>query len=459
MARVGRLCVVVLMTGWCAWGQVCRLSVAGLNRNRRVMGPVNTECPSQPIHSAPFGNWGVTSNYGLKLNGHQFDGWCHESRVCDNNGSCRTDCRDGWYEWNSCTSHAQYRAPNCALYNDKDCAEQKTTEGVNVLGTRTVNVQVGCPVDVNNDGTADEGGCADVRVYRHTPNFMSLYELDPLTGDELVQSLYFPGTPVPTTCVALSCPAAGSEWVAPNGYDNPKDRAVVYAELATVVNSGRFFDAAGVCCGVNSSVRGTNAASYLGPEVAAGSLVSLFGHELRTGPDDVATVRVVDAAGAAREVIPVFANAEQVNFATPSVLAPGQASVAVSINRSARATGVLQVETVAPGVFTIDASGSGAPAALWQRPNQQPQLLQGPIEVGDGNTYLILFATGLRAGTTAATVGGVAAEVLYAGPQSQFAGLDQVNLRLPASIAGRGLMELRLTVDGRPANPVTIQVR
>ena len=87
----------------------------------------------------------------------------------------------------------------------------------------------------------------------------------------------------------------------------------------------------------------------------------------------------------------------------------------------------------------MDASGSGTPAALWQRPNEQPQLLVGPIEVSDGNTYLVLFATGLRAGITAATAGGAPAEVLYAGPQAQFPGLDQVNLRLPASIAGRAM--------------------
>lgn len=459
MTGVGRLCLVTLLAAWCGWGQVCRLSVAGLNRNRRVTGPVSAECPGQPLHSAPFGNWGATSNYGPKLNGHQFDGWCHESRVCDNNGSCSTQCRDGWYEWNSCTSHAQFRAPNCTLYNDKDCTEQKTTEGVNVLGTVSVDVQVGCPVDLNNDGTADEGGCTDVGVFRHTANFMSLYELDPFTGDELVQTLYFPGTPVPAGCLALSCPAAGSEWVAPNAYDSPQNEARVYAELATVINSGAFLDSAGVCRGVTRSVQATNAASYAGPRVAAGSLVSLFGRELRTAESDTVTVRIVDAAGTARDAAPLFASAQQVNIATPPLMANGQATVLVLVNGAVRATGVVRVETVAPGVFTMDASGTGAPAALWQRPNQPPQVLQGPIEVSDGNTYLILFATGLRGGATSVTVGGVAAEVLYAGPQVQFAGLDQVNVRLPSSIAGRGLVDVQLTVNGLAANPVAIRVR
>ena len=48
--------------------QVCRLSVAGLNRARRVTGPIRAECSTQVVHTAPFGNWGVTSNYGQKGN-------------------------------------------------------------------------------------------------------------------------------------------------------------------------------------------------------------------------------------------------------------------------------------------------------------------------------------------------------------------------------------------------------
>jgi len=34
--------------------QVCRLSVAGLNQARQVMGLVNVECPA-PLHSALLG--------------------------------------------------------------------------------------------------------------------------------------------------------------------------------------------------------------------------------------------------------------------------------------------------------------------------------------------------------------------------------------------------------------------
>ncbi|SPE26057.1 hypothetical protein SBA3_1250040 [Candidatus Sulfopaludibacter sp. SbA3] len=38
-------------------------------------------------------------------------------------------------------------------------------------------------------------------------------------------------------------------------------------------------------------------------------------------------------------------------------------------------------------------------------------------------------------------------------------GLDQVNLLLPASLQGAGTVPLRLTVDHRPANTVTVNIR
>jgi uncharacterized protein (TIGR03437 family) len=57
------------------------------------------------------------------------------------------------------------------------------------------------------------------------------------------------------------------------------------------------------------------------------------------------------------------------------------------------------------------------------------------------------------------TIGGEPVEVLYVGPQGQFPGLDQINVRVPARLAGRGNVEVRLSVEGRMANPVTVRFR
>jgi uncharacterized protein (TIGR03437 family) len=44
-------------------------------------------------------------------------------------------------------------------------------------------------------------------------------------------------------------------------------------------------------------------------------------------------------------------------------------------------------------------------------------------------------------------IGGVAAEVIFTGPQGSFVGLDQLNLKIPRSIAGRGDVEVVVRVD------------
>jgi hypothetical protein len=64
-----------------------------------------------------------------------------------------------------------------------------------------------------------------------------------------------------------------------------------------------------------------------------------------------------------------------------------------------------------------------------------------PIEPGPetDQLVLVLYGTGIRAGggarAVSARAGGKDLEVLFAGPQGDFVGLDQVNLRLPRSLA------------------------
>jgi uncharacterized protein (TIGR03437 family) len=73
--------------------------------------------------------------------------------------------------------------------------------------------------------------------------------------------------------------------------------------------------------------------------------------------------------------------------------------------------------------------------------------------------YLALFGTGIRnaaAGLATVKVNGIDAPVSYAGPQLQFAGLDQVNVRLPHALAGSGDAAVVLTVAGTAANTVHV---
>jgi uncharacterized protein (TIGR03437 family) len=84
-----------------------------------------------------------------------------------------------------------------------------------------------------------------------------------------------------------------------------------------------------------------------------------------------------------------------------------------------------------------------------------------PINLGPAGeqVYLVLYGTGIRhAGAVAASVNGVSLPVAYYGAQSQYPGLDQLNLEVPGSLAGAGLVNLVITVDGQAANTVTFSI-
>jgi uncharacterized protein (TIGR03437 family) len=93
------------------------------------------------------------------------------------------------------------------------------------------------------------------------------------------------------------------------------------------------------------------------------------------------------------------------------------------------------------------------------------QFVAEPIDLGPGTdqVFLVLFATGLRhrSALTAVRVkiGGVDAEALYAGPQGSFIGLDQLNVLLPRSLAGRGEVVVSVTADGMATNNLKVAIQ
>jgi uncharacterized protein (TIGR03437 family) len=158
----------------------------------------------------------------------------------------------------------------------------------------------------------------------------------------------------------------------------------------------------------------------------------------------------------------------------------GAATVEVSRDGEVFARGAVTVRGVAPALFAINAGGQGVAAGqvTLQRadgsrstqtiynPNQFPPNIQPiPVDIGSpaDQAVLVLFGTGIRATGGAANVtvaiGDIDQQVLYAGDQMQFAGLDQLNVLLSPSLAGRGLLNIRLTAGGRSSNIVTIQVQ
>jgi uncharacterized protein (TIGR03437 family) len=48
---------------------------------------------------------------------------------------------------------------------------------------------------------------------------------------------------------------------------------------------------------------------------------------------------------------------------------------------------------------------------------------------------------------------------LYVGPQLTFDGLDQINVRLPRTLAGKGEVDLAVTVDDKLANTTRLSFK
>ncbi|MGH9844722.1 MAG: hypothetical protein ACREEM_38890 [Blastocatellia bacterium] len=111
----------------------------------------------------------------------------------------------------------------------------------------------------------------------------------------------------------------------------------------------------------------------------------------------------------------------------------------------------------------VDGAQSFEPVARFDP--AQNKFVAVPIDLGAAadQVFLILFGTGVRfrsgLATVSAKIGGADAQVFYAGPQGSFVGLDQVNLLLPRSLIGRGLVDVVLVVDGVTANTVRVSIR
>jgi len=180
------------------------------------------------------------------------------------------------------------------------------------------------------------------------------------------------------------------------------------------------------------------------------------------------TATVTDSAGVSRPAPLIYVSSGQVNIVVPEGTASGNATLTVGA-----AKGTVQVALVAPGLFTL--GGAKVAAATAQRYSTSGADL-GPVNVFDcssgtckvapialddsSSVFVTLYGTGIRGESdlskVTCTVGGVSVPVLYAGPQGQYAGFDQVNIQLPAQLRGAGGVDLVIKVNNQPSNTVQI---
>ena len=223
-----------------------------------------------------------------------------------------------------------------------------------------------------------------------------------------------------------------------------------------------------------------NAASYQGGAVAPGEIVTIFGVNL--GPADLVGAQL-DSSGkfpatlggvqVLFDGVPaplVYALVDQVSAIVPFEVA-GKPQTVIQYQYNAGGGAVVSnsatvpVASAAPAIFALNASGSGPGAIL----NADYSLNSASNPVAAAGAILV-FATGggaIAGGATdgalapglgslatqpvTATIGGVAANVLYAGPAPSLVnGVIQVNLQIPPGLAA-GPQPVVITVGTAPS--------
>jgi uncharacterized protein (TIGR03437 family) len=229
--------------------------------------------------------------------------------------------------------------------------------------------------------------------------------------------------------------------------------------------------------------------------ITADSLASVFGDHIAsvtaTAPSlpwptslgDLTAVWVVDSSGHQSPARLLFVSTTQMNLWIPADLAAGPATLQFPVTGLPPGVGAAALRNVpftiakaAPGLFSVDSSGVAAATAIRvtiptgiQSPvtvfHCDPASMCAPsaIDVGvDAPVYLSLYGTGIRDAAAAdivVQIGGMQVKPAYSGPQGTIPGLDQVNVPLPLSLRGSGIVSVTVTAGGVTSNPVKISIQ
>jgi uncharacterized protein (TIGR03437 family) len=187
-------------------------------------------------------------------------------------------------------------------------------------------------------------------------------------------------------------------------------------------------------------------------------------------------IQVVDSQFVSRDAGLIFVSPTQINFEIPAETATGPATVRID-NGGPPIPVPVQIQKIAPALFSLNDLGVAAatavqvvipteiqsPVPVFQCFGTAASCRLVPIALGiDTPVYLSFYGTGIRGRASVLTVrvriGNVDIMAMYAGQQTQFPGLDQVNVPLPLALRGAGDVNVTVTVDGVASNVVKINI-
>jgi uncharacterized protein (TIGR03437 family) len=216
-----------------------------------------------------------------------------------------------------------------------------------------------------------------------------------------------------------------------------------------------------------------NAASFSAVAVAPEGFATITGARLsvdtaEAGPPYPSRLAGVEALLSGSRCPLQYVSPGQINFVVPAGITPGRHLLTVG-----QASAEVNVAPVSPGIFTLNGRGTGTPIATTVEVRGGAATAEAPVYdcsasgcsaraiqlTGDlAEIYFTVYATGIRrARALMASLGTHQLEVLYAGAQPLYPGLDQVNLKLTRFEGLVGRKTLHLRADGLESNFVELQ--
>ena len=279
------------------------------------------------------------------------------------------------------------------------------------------------------------------------------------------------------------------EWKIPESYKDLKGAALRIMIVAIDANSRTSIAVSARDLMIAGNLAVVSAANYQA-NFAPGTLGSGFGLSLVVVPPNAeastslyqkngTTAEVIDSAGQYHRVPLLFAGKangyDQINFYLPEEIATGAATMTVYASNGEVSQSTLNIQPTAPAIFTIDQNGKGD-AAVVATSDSINFDLGFAVQDTAKNVYVSLFGTGWRFASQAqggkillnglpsstrnviVELDGKPVEVLYAGAQPEYLGLDQINIKLPKDLLA-GAYPLTIKFGDQISNQVMLRIK